>query len=86
MEAIGNNGWGWDDVLPYFKKSEDNYTGSNEYHGVGGEWRVDKQRLFWSVLNDFQDASIQAGIPKIDDFNNGNNFGVSILRLIKKMD
>ena len=81
---LGNNGWGWDDVLPYFKKSEDNYTGSNEYHGVGGEWRVDKQRLFWSVLNDFQDASIQAGIPKIDDFNNGNNFGVSYFKVNQK--
>ena len=42
----GNTGWGWDDVLPYFKKSEDQHVlPSDEFHGEGGEWRVEKQRL-----------------------------------------
>jgi len=42
---MGNSGWGWDDVLPYFKKSEDYYAGADDYHGTGGEWWVEKQRL-----------------------------------------
>ncbi len=78
---LGNYGWGWDDVLPYFIKSEDNFSGKDDFHGVGGEWRVDKQRLSWEVLDDFQEAAVQAGIPKIDDFNNGNNFGVSYFKV-----
>ena len=81
---LGNLGWGWDDVLPYFKKTEDNFSGSDEFHGKGGEWRVDKQRLSWKVLDDFQDATVQSGIPKIDDFNNGNNFGVSYFKVNQK--
>ena len=71
---LGNHGWGWDDVLPYFIRSEDNFSGKDNFHGVGGEWRVDKQRLAWTVLDDFMEAANQTGIPKIDDFNNGNNF------------
>jgi Choline dehydrogenase and related flavoproteins len=81
---LGNIGWGWDDVLPYFIKTEDNYSGSNNYHGSGGEWRVDKQRLHWEVLDDFRDAVSEIGIPKISDFNNGNNFGVSYFKVNQK--
>ncbi len=81
---LGNVGWGWDDVLPYFKKTEDNFNGSNEFHGSGGEWRVDKQRLSWKILDDFQHATVQAGIPEIEDFNNGNNFGVSYFKVNQK--
>jgi Choline dehydrogenase and related flavoproteins len=81
---LGNIGWSWDDVLPYFKKSEDNFSGSDDFHGKGGEWRVDEQRLHWSVLDDFQDATAEAGIPKILDFNSGNNFGVSYFRVNQK--
>src|SRR6478609_3654161 len=43
----GNAGWGWDDVLPYFKRAEDHYSGETEFHGAGGEIRVEKQRLRW---------------------------------------
>lgn len=49
----GLTGWGWDDVLPYFKKSEDYVDGASDMHGVGGEWRVDNQRLHWEVLDDW---------------------------------
>lgn len=72
----GNPGWGWEDVLPYFKKSEDHFIGANDFHGQGGEWRVERQRLSWAVLDSFAKACIQAGIPATDDFNRGNNFGV----------
>ena len=81
---LGNYGWGWDDVLPYFIKSEDNFSGQDQFHGGGGEWRVDRQRLSWEVLDDFMEATAQAGIPKIDDFNNGNNFGVSYFKVNQK--
>jgi len=42
---MDNSGWGWEDVSPYFKKSEDYYAGADDYHGTGGEWWVEKQHL-----------------------------------------
>ena len=71
----GCNDWGWDDVLPHFRKSEDYYLGSDDMHGSGGEWRVEQARVRWEILDAFQDAAEQAGIPKIADFNRGNNEG-----------
>ncbi|MGK5063029.1 GMC family oxidoreductase [Janthinobacterium sp. LB3P112] len=67
--------WRWDKVLPLFKQSEDYYAGASENHGVGGEWRVEKQRLSWDILNAFRDAAQQVGIPKTSDFNGGDNSG-----------
>lgn len=67
--------WRWDKVLPIFKKSEDHHGGANEIHGAGGEWRVEKQRLSWAILDAFRDAAEQTGIAKIDDFNAGDNAG-----------
>jgi choline dehydrogenase len=73
---LGNRGWGWDDVLPYFLKSEDQAAvPADALHRVGGEWRVERQRLHWEILEAFRDAAEQAGIPKTDDFNRGNNEG-----------
>jgi choline dehydrogenase len=74
----GNTGWGWDDVLPYFLKSEDQAAvpADETMHHAGGEWRVEKQRLSWPLLDAFREAAFQAGIPKTDDFNRGNNEGV----------
>jgi choline dehydrogenase len=72
---MGNVGWGWDDVLPYFKRSEDQVRGADAVHGVGGEWRVEEQRLSWKILDAFRDAASETGIPKTDDFNRGNNEG-----------
>ena len=67
--------WRWDKVLPLFKQSEDYYGGASKNHGVGGEWRVEKQRLSWDILNAFRDAAQQVGIPKTSDFNGGDNSG-----------
>ncbi|MGC7405462.1 GMC family oxidoreductase [Pandoraea pneumonica] len=75
-DATGDDGWRWDNVLPLFKRSEDHYIGGSEFHGSGGEWRVEKQRLSWRVLDSFADAAEQIGIPKTDDFNRGDNFGI----------
>ena len=73
--ALGNAGWGWDDVLPFFKRSEDHHAGASDYHGAGGEWRVERQRLSWDLLDAFRAAAAQAGIPSVTDFNQGDNEG-----------
>ena len=72
---LGNRGWGWDDVLPVFKKSEDYQHGADEYHGSGGELRVEERRVNWEILDAWRDAAETCGIPKIDEFNRGDNFG-----------
>ncbi|MCC5857704.1 MAG: GMC family oxidoreductase N-terminal domain-containing protein [Ectothiorhodospiraceae bacterium] len=72
----GDDGWAWDNVLPVFRDSEDYWRGADEMHGVGGEWRVEQQRLRWDILDRFADAAEQAGIPRTEDFNRGNNAGV----------
>jgi choline dehydrogenase len=72
---LGNVGWGWDDVLPYFRKSEDSFRGESETHGAGGEWKVARQRLHWDILEAFRDAAEEIGIPRRDDFNDGDNEG-----------
>ncbi|MBV2183203.1 MAG: GMC family oxidoreductase [Rhizobium sp.] len=72
---MGCEGWGWDDVLPLFRKSEDFYKGADEMHGAGGEWRVEKARVRWAVLEAFQQAAKEAGIPETADFNRGTNEG-----------
>jgi choline dehydrogenase len=74
-EMTGDPGWRWDAVLPLFKKTEDFYNGADAFHGSGGEWRVEKQRLKWDILEAFRDAADQVGIPKTGDFNCGDNNG-----------
>ena len=81
---MGLTGWGWDDVLPYFIKSEDYYGGANEHHGAGGEWRVEEQRLKWDILEAWKDAAVEAGIPETPDFNTGDNFGVGYFKVNQK--
>ena len=75
----GNPGWDWDDVLPYFRKHEDYHGldggGVDPMHGHGGEWRVERPRISWEVLDAWREAAEQAGIPRNDDFNRGDNFG-----------
>lgn len=78
---MGNPGWGWDDVLPYFKKSEDYYAGADEMHGAGGEWRVEEQRLTWEILDAYREAAAEYGIAKVEDFNRGDNEGSAYFRV-----
>ena len=99
-QLTGDEAWGWNKVLPYYKLHEDHYKGASAAHGArgvapelmrdaadpyrkilrhrnaGGEWRVEKQRLRWDVLDAFAQAAQQAGIPATDDFNRGDNDGV----------
>jgi len=72
---LGLAGWGWDDVLPWFKRHEDHFLGPSESHATGGEWRVEPPRVRWALLEAFRDAAAQAGIKVIPDFNTGDNEG-----------
>jgi choline dehydrogenase len=73
--AQGLRGWSWDDVLPVFKRSEDYEHGADEWHGNGGELRVEERRVSWEILDAWRDAAEESGIPKIAEFNRGDNFG-----------
>ncbi|AQW66746.1 GMC family oxidoreductase [Pseudomonas parafulva] len=73
--SLGNRGWAWKDVLPLFKQSESHHGGASEHHGSSGEWRVERQRYSWPILDAFRDAAEQTGITKVDDFNTGDNEG-----------
>ena len=79
--AAGNPGWAWDDVLPLFKRTENHHGGSSAVHGAAGEWRVERQRLSWQVLEAFRQAAEQSGIASIEDFNGGDNEGCSYFQV-----
>ena len=78
---MGNTGWGWDDVLPYFMHSEDYAFGADDLHATGGEWRVEAIRVTWEILEAFRDAAVETGIPAVEDFNRGNNAGVGYFKV-----
>jgi len=80
----GDPGWRWDQVLPLFMQTENHHGGASALHGGGGEWRVEKQRLSWQILDAFRDAAEQVGIPKIDDFNGGDNAGSAYFEVNQK--
>ncbi|GGH66424.1 choline dehydrogenase [Comamonas phosphati] len=97
-ELTGDDTWRWDAVLPAFRQHEDHWrldTGGKageEFQrlhggkttGGGGEWRVEKQRLRWDILDAFAEAAQQAGIPATDDFNRGTNEGVGYFEVNQK--
>ncbi|MGF6349922.1 GMC family oxidoreductase [Variovorax sp. W2I14] len=83
-DLTGDDGWRWQNVLPAFKKHEDFYLGADDMHGAGGEWRVEKQRLRWDVLDAFAEAAVQAGVPHTTDFNRGSNEGVGYFQVNQK--
>ena len=83
-QMVGDPSWGWAQSLPHFMLHEDHYKGATGLHGAGGEWRVEKQRLRWDVLDAFAQAAVQAGIPATDDFNRGDNEGVGYFEVNQK--
>ena len=94
-ELTGEDGWRWQNVLPDFMRHEDHYIGDEDqaerrdaqfadFHGHGGEWRVEKQRLRWDILDAFSEAAQQAGIPHSTDFNRGDNEGVGYFQVNQK--
>ncbi|MBP9930559.1 MAG: GMC family oxidoreductase N-terminal domain-containing protein [Rhodoferax sp.] len=94
--ATGDDSWSWANSLADFKAHEDHFrldggaepagTGPrfSDLHGHGGEWRVDKQRLRWDVLEAFARAATEAGVPATDDFNTGDNHGVGFFEVNQK--
>ncbi len=89
-----NPGWSWAECLPHFMAHEDHFRGANEFHAApgfdatgrrrGGEWRVERQRLKWEILDAFAEAAHQAGLPRSDDFNRGDNEGVGYFEVNQK--
>ena len=78
---MGCTGWGWDEVLPYFLKSEGDSDGSSQFHNGEGPWAVSRQRLRWQLLDDWARAAQAVGIPASADFNTGDNEGVGYFRV-----
>ncbi len=94
-ELTGDDAWRWDNVLPDFMRHENHYLGDKEhankrdeafaeFHGHGGEWRIENQRLRWDILDAFAQAAQQAGIPATADFNRGDNEGVGYFQVNQK--
>ncbi|RWB06179.1 GMC family oxidoreductase N-terminal domain-containing protein [Mesorhizobium sp.] len=81
---MGNVGWGWDDVLPYFLKSEDHHGGRTDLHGSGGEWKVSRQRCAWDILRAVQEGACEFGIEPRADFNDGDNEGSGLFEVNQK--
>lgn len=81
---MGNAGWGWDDVLPYFLKSEDHHAGTSDMHGAGGPWKVSRQKLSWEILDAVQQGAREFGIQPRADFNDGNNEGSGFFEVNQK--
>ena len=81
---LGLAGWGWDDVLPFFRKHEDHFLGPSEAHAAGGELRIEAPRVRWDILDDFRDAAEEAGIKPIPDFNTGDNEGSCVFHVNQK--
>jgi choline dehydrogenase-like flavoprotein len=81
---LGLAGWGWDDVLPYFKRHEDHFLGESAAHGVGGELRIEAPRVRWDLLDAFRTAAGQAGIKSVADFNTGDNEGCCAFHVNQK--
>jgi choline dehydrogenase len=74
--ALGNEGWAFDDILPYFKKSENNQRGSSELHGDSGPLQVTDRPVFYEISKRYIEAGKQAGFKFTDDFNGSDQEGV----------
>ena len=83
-EQLGDAAWRWEACLPYFKQHEAHWRGADAHHGATGEWRVERQRLSWQLLDAFALAAQQAGIPASEDFNCGDNEGVGYFEVNQK--
>ncbi|QIL82251.1 choline dehydrogenase [Diaphorobacter sp. HDW4A] len=97
-DVTGDDDWRWDNVLSAFRRHEDHWRlddpanateAFKQLHGSkstggSGEWRVEKQRLRWDVLDAFAQAATQAGVPATDDFNRGTNEGVGYFEVNQK--
>jgi len=83
-QLTGDDRWSWAKVLPVFMEAEDYWRGADEKHGAGGELRVETPRVQWDIIDAFKNAAVETGIPATDDFNRGNNEGVSRFEVTQK--
>jgi len=81
---LGNPGWGWDEVLPHYRSSEDYVHGADAMHGADGELRVEERRVNWEILDAWRAAAAECGIPPVDDFNRGDNLGCGYFQVNQK--
>lgn len=82
--ALGNEGWGYVDVLPYFKKSENEERGASEYHGAGGPLNVTDHRTLNSLSHAFVEAGVEAGLSRTQDFNGAEQDGVGFYQVTQR--
>jgi choline dehydrogenase len=82
--AAGFDGWGYDDVLPYFKRSEDNERGEDSFHGVGGPMQVADSRSMHPLVDTMLEAARQAGHEHNPDFNGARQEGVGRFQLTQR--
>jgi choline dehydrogenase len=81
---LGLTGWAWDDVLPVFTAHEDHMDLEGPLHARGGEWRVERPRMRWAILDAFREAAALEGVPSVADFNGGDNFGCGYFQVNQK--
>ncbi len=82
--ALGCDGWSYDDVLPYFKRAEDNERGASDYHGAGGPLAVSDSRSMHPLIDAMLAAAVEAGYPLIDDLNTPEPEGVGRFQLTQR--
>ncbi len=83
-EHLGNPGWGYRDVLPYFLKAEDQQHGASEFHGAGGPLRVEDLRTTNPLSRAFIEAAVEAGLRENDDFNGSSQEGAGCYQVTQK--
>jgi choline dehydrogenase-like flavoprotein len=81
---LGLPGWGWDDVLPVFRRLDNHFLGDTDLHGATGEWRVEAPRVRWDILDAVARAAAEMGIPATADFNTGDNTGAGPFHVNQK--
>jgi choline dehydrogenase len=83
-DAWNQPGWSWDDLLPYFLKSEDNERGASEWHGAGGPLAVSDQRSGNTITPAFVEAGVEAGLARNEDFNGAEQDGVGMYQVTQR--
>lgn len=84
--AQGCEGWGWDECLPYFQKSENNENGADDHHGASGPLQVSNQKSPRPITRAFVDAATECQHREVDDFNTGDNEGVGLYQVTQFHD
>ena len=82
--VTGDSTWNWSNALETYKSMENYFGGENQWHGTKGEIRVEQPRVSWPILDAWRDGASENGIPKIDEFNRGDNEGCAYFHMNQK--